>query len=228
MKFFIFSCFLVILGINQNLANIEKRSALKRVVRSTFGQITTTYSQQMKTLIIANCVENGFVDVEDDLRQAFDEFEVCAQKRRLYVDTMENYLKNLEECSAIPTKKIKSCLTKEQSYFPDFLLNMAKKQVEVGYNDRDIIIIYLTPCMKVFERFDVSYNYLTCLSDTSKRTNDTAIIPDSVETFCSRFLPAVHCLTDILDKECSQYPKVKKYSQDHLQANEYPCQQKYD
>ncbi|XP_028140534.1 uncharacterized protein LOC114334643 [Diabrotica virgifera virgifera] len=228
MKFFVVSCFLVILGTSQSLAEFEKRSALKRVVRSTFGQITTGYTDQMKTLIIANCVENGFVGIEDDLRQTFADFEVCAAKRKLYVDTKENYLKNFEECSVEPIKKIKSCLTKEQSYFPDFLLNMVRKQVELGYNDRDIIIIYLTPCMKIFQRLEVAYSYLTCLSDTAKRTNDSVRIPDTVEIFCSRFLPAVHCLTDILDKECTQYPKVKKYSQDHLLANEYPCQQKYD
>ncbi|CAG9829887.1 unnamed protein product [Diabrotica balteata] len=125
-------------------------------------------------------------------------------------------------------KENKKLSDKGTKLFPDFLLNMARKQVEVGYNDRDIIIIYLTPCMKVFERFDVSYRYLTCLSDTSRRTNDTARIPDSVETFCSRVLPAVECMTDILDKECSQYPQVKQYTEDNLHANEYACHQKYD
>ncbi|XP_050498829.1 uncharacterized protein LOC126879687 [Diabrotica virgifera virgifera] len=226
MKFFIVSCFLVILG--TSLAELEKRSALKRVVRSTFGQLNNGFTEQMKTLIIANCVENGFVGIEDDLRQTFADFDVCSAKMKLYVDTKENYLKNIEECSVEPTKKIKSCLTKKQSYFPDYLLNMVRKQVELGYDDRDIIITDLTPCMKIFENADVASSYLTCLSDTAKRTNDTARIPDTVEIMCSRALPAVKCMTDILDKECTPYPLVKKYIQDNLKANEYPCQQKYD
>ncbi|XP_072379371.1 uncharacterized protein [Diabrotica undecimpunctata] len=228
MKFLIFMCFLLVSGISHNSAEIKKRSVLKRVVRSTIGQITTAYTEQLKTYIIANCVENGFADIEEDLRKIFTELEECVQTKKIYVHTKEEYLENVEECSKEPIKKVKGCLTKKQGYFPYFLLNMARKQVELVYKDREIITVYMAPCMNVFERSEVSYGYIKCLEDTSKKTNDSARIPNSIDQFCSRFLPALHCLTDIIDKECGQEPKVKLYSEDHLRANEYPCQQKYD
>ncbi|XP_028140531.1 uncharacterized protein LOC114334641 [Diabrotica virgifera virgifera] len=226
MKFLICMCFLVIIGLSS--AENEKRPALKRIVRSTLGQITTAATEQLKTLIIKNCVENGFADNEDDLKQSFSDLEACVSKRKIYVDDKEDFINNIKECSQESIKKVKGCLTEKQSYFPDFLLNLATKNVELLYDDKEIITTDLVPCMKVFQRFDVSFGYLKCIVTTSKRTNDTATIPDSLENYCSRFLPAIHCLTDILDKECTQYPKVKKYSEDHLRANEYPCEQKYE
>ncbi|CAG9829889.1 unnamed protein product [Diabrotica balteata] len=226
MKFLLLTCFIVILGVSS--AENEKRPVLKRIVRSTLGQITTAATQQLKTLIITNCVDNGFTDIEDDLKQSFNDLEACVSKRKIYVDNKEDFINNIKECSQESIKKVKGCLIKKQAYFPDFLLNLAIKNVEMFYDDQEIITNDLVPCMKIFEQFDISFGYLKCIVTTSKRTNDTVTIPDSLETYCSRFLPGIHCLTDILDKECTQYPKVKKYSEDYLQANKYPCEQKYE
>ncbi|XP_072377512.1 uncharacterized protein [Diabrotica undecimpunctata] len=209
MKLLILVCFLVVL------------------VRSNFGQIPTANINEFKTFIIANCLANGFPGIDNDLRETFTELETCIQKRKIYKDTKEEYIKNIEDCSKDPIKKVKRCLTKQPSYYPDFLVNMVKKQVELLYDDRDIITTYVPLCMKVFKRTDVLNGYLKCVSEASKTTNDTGELPDSVEAFCSQFLPAARCLTNVFDKECAQYPKLMKYSKDYVRAIEYPCKQEY-
>ncbi|XP_050498831.1 fibroblast growth factor receptor 4 isoform X2 [Diabrotica virgifera virgifera] len=196
-------------------------------VRSHFGQMAMGNINQFKNFIIANCLDNKSSDIEDDLRETFTELETCIQKRKMYVDTKEDYIKNIEDCSKDPIKKVKRCLTKQQSYYPDFILNGVKKQVELVYDDQDVITTYLSSCMKVFERPDVSYGYLKCVEEASTMPSGSLSLPDTVEAFCSQFLPAARCLADVLDKECAQYPKMKKYSKDYVRATEYPCEQEY-
>uniref|UniRef100_A0A6P7G0E4 Hemicentin-1-like isoform X1 n=1 Tax=Diabrotica virgifera virgifera TaxID=50390 RepID=A0A6P7G0E4_DIAVI len=201
--------------------------AVDVVVRSHFGQMAMGNINQFKNFIIANCLDNKSSDIEDDLRETFTELETCIQKRKMYVDTKEDYIKNIEDCSKDPIKKVKRCLTKQQSYYPDFILNGVKKQVELVYDDQDVITTYLSSCMKVFERPDVSYGYLKCVEEASTMPSGSLSLPDTVEAFCSQFLPAARCLADVLDKECAQYPKMKKYSKDYVRATEYPCEQEY-
>ncbi|XP_072377514.1 uncharacterized protein [Diabrotica undecimpunctata] len=203
-------------------------NALKRVVRNTIGEFTYSHYNRLKTLLVRNCVVNGFTNIENDLQKTFKELETCVLKKKLLVDNKDDYIKNMEDCSQEPIKAVKNCLSKKKGYLPNFLLNMARKQVELIYDDREIINMYLAPCTEVFESFVVAYKYRRCLVETSKRTNDTEIFADSVETFCSRYLPSIYCLTDIINEVCSQDPKLKQYIEDHIKAKKYPCEQKYD
>uniref|UniRef100_A0A6P7G3Z5 Uncharacterized protein LOC114333593 n=1 Tax=Diabrotica virgifera virgifera TaxID=50390 RepID=A0A6P7G3Z5_DIAVI len=224
---FIFIC--VILGISQNQYGVhgEGRPVTGRVTRSAFVEMGLHFVELLKLRIISNCVANGFY-IEDELKESFKDLGVCLNKEKLYVSPREDFLRNLKECSVEPIKLVKSCLTREQSYFPDFLYNMAKAQIDLIYDNRDVISIYVPVCRKMFENPEIKRNYLNCLTESNKNHNSSTEIPPSVETYCERYLPRTHCLTDIFYNECSHIPKLRHYADERTKAIQYPCSQTYE
>ncbi|CAG9829891.1 unnamed protein product [Diabrotica balteata] len=228
MKYLCFIFICVILGISHDQYGVhgEGRPVTRRFTRSAFAEMGLQFVELLKDKIISNCVANGFY-IEDQLRESFTNLEVCLKNEKFYISPKEDFLRNVKKCSVEPIKLVKSCLTKEQSYFPDFLYNMAKAQIELIYNNRDVISIYVPVCRKMFEKPEIRRNYLNCLTE-SKKQNSSTEIPPSVEIYCERYLPRTHCLTDIFYNECSHIPKLKQYADERVKAINSPCSQKYE
>ncbi|XP_072377515.1 uncharacterized protein [Diabrotica undecimpunctata] len=228
MKYLCFIFICVILGISHDQYGVhgEGRPVTRRFTRSAYAEMGLKFAELLKEKIIFNCVANGF-HIEDQLRESFTDLEVCLNKERFYISSKEDFLRNVKECSVEPIKLVKSCLTKEQRYFPDFLYNMAKAEIDLIYNNRDVISIYVPVCRKMFEKPEIKQNYLNCLTG-SKKLNSSTEIPTSVEIFCERYLSRTHCLTDIYYNECSHIPKVKQYADEIAKAVKSPCSQTYE
>ncbi|CAH1100340.1 unnamed protein product [Psylliodes chrysocephalus] len=217
--------FFVLLGFTLAVkADLDKQPVSKLVILSG-SPIAYGYMTRMKQNIINSCKENGH-NIENDLEKTYDDLVNCVNKTTLYVEKKKEYLKNLDDCSKLPIQKAKHCLTKEQQYYPDVLLKIAKSQINFICDHYETIKNDLISCVKTYEKQDVRSQLSKCISDINGSVKDTSPIPSSFSAFCQKYSPSHRCFSDILNKECKQYPKLKQFGDDYNLAMSFPCTQK--
>ncbi|KAG5887447.1 hypothetical protein JTB14_003298 [Gonioctena quinquepunctata] len=182
---------------------------LRRVVRQAIGNMGGQFLVQTETTIISNCKANGHSEVQSDLEATYRKMKQCVGQKQVFVDTKEEFIAHLEECSRDAIRKTKECLADDQKYFPEFILDLAKSLVSFMYDDFDIMRFDLPTCIRSLQNISAQRKYIQCLTDTAAATQDTARIPSSKKSFCDKFLPASRCFTEMIKDNCDDSTNIR-------------------
>ncbi|KAG5887448.1 hypothetical protein JTB14_003299 [Gonioctena quinquepunctata] len=196
---------------------------LRRVVRQTITNMRRDALELAEKIIVSNCKANGHPDVRSELEDTYNKLMHCVGEKKLFLNTKEEFIANLEECSKDAIRKTENCLADDQKYFPEFILELAKSVVNLLYDDFQILKFDFPSCIRFLDSTDAARKFNKCLTDTAAATHETDELPSSRKSYCDKFLPATRCFSEMIKDNCDDTANFRKFREDYMNAMEVPC-----
>nr|CAH7750407.1 unnamed protein product [Callosobruchus chinensis] len=127
----------------------------------------------------STCKENGH-DAEK-LEKTLEECKACVQKKKIFVDTADDYINNMEKCSKHLIKQLEECLPEKVRYLPSFIFHLFESLIRLLYHDTIIIETEIHACLPKLKSEESVTKYNDCCNEVTSRIND---IPQSKAEFC--------------------------------------------
>ncbi|XP_072386087.1 uncharacterized protein [Diabrotica undecimpunctata] len=216
----------VVLGLANAEEVSEKRAVLRRTTRQALGSMGGSFLAQTERNIINNCKKNGLsLSGADDLQATYSKMKTCMSSTKIFETPKNEFISKMVDCSRNAIRETKDCLSNDQKYFPEFVLDLAKSMVNYMYDDKDLFKdLEIVGCINNLGRYTVQIEYIKCLTTVSQKTGDDENIPTSRQEFCRKFIPATECFPDTLKQHCSSTTKINKFFDDYSNAIASPCQ----
>ncbi|KAJ8954731.1 hypothetical protein NQ318_011425 [Aromia moschata] len=199
---------------------------LRRFARSALSGMSGEILIRLESTIVSNCKKNGHQQIANNLQNTYDNMKVCLNKKKIFIATKSEFLDNIDECSRDAVKQTKTCMSDDQKYFPEFILDLVKSVAGFMYDDRDIMKYDVAQCVQIFTDYSVRRSYIQCVTDISIQTGDSNQIPTSKASFCKTFIPASYCFTNTIKENCARTKNLDKFREDYINAMKVPCDKK--